>query len=630
MTETVTIPLNKLDVDPKNVRKTYSAEGIKELAATIRADGYRLLQNLVVRKGDKKGRYFVTAGGRRRAALLLLAEAGEIAKDFPVECKQREAEDATAISLTENLHEAMHPADQFEAFNALAQEGKAVADIAARFGTTETIVCKRLALARVSPALLQLFRDEEMSFAQLSAFTVSDDHERQLEVWNALPSWNRDVYSIRRALTEELVAATDKRVQFIGGLAAYEAVGGPVKRDLFDERNAGYVTDAALLEKLVAEKLEAAAEAVRAEGWKWVEITTDLPYDTFHSYGRRYPKLVDLGEEEQVEFDKLTAEYDQLAELLNADVADEDAAPRLDEIEERLEQLRDRSEAYEPEAFEAGGAIITLANGGAIRIERGLVRPEDQPKRETAKAQDSDDSEAESGKPKVTHSAALIEDLTAQKTAALRIELANNPDIALAAVVHAMLSRVVGSGYGVQSALQISVTCEHIEGSMKQPDANKALAELENMRENWGHKIPGNPADLWEWCLDQTRDELLGLLAFAAARSVNAVESKYSGDRKDAFAHANQLGQALNVNMTTWFEPTGAAYFSHINKQSIEAVIADVKGTEAATTIRAAGKKAEAVAIAERMVANTGWLPEPVRIPAADDGMAHEFPEAAE
>jgi ParB family chromosome partitioning protein len=56
MTETITIPLNKLDVDPKNVRKTYSSEGIKELAATIRADGYRLLQNLIVRKGDKKDR----------------------------------------------------------------------------------------------------------------------------------------------------------------------------------------------------------------------------------------------------------------------------------------------------------------------------------------------------------------------------------------------------------------------------------------------------------------------------------------------------------------------------------------------------------------------------------------------
>ncbi|MFB9952549.1 ParB/Srx family N-terminal domain-containing protein [Rhizobium puerariae] len=109
-TETFFVPLNKLDADPKNVRKTYSREGIAEMAATIRADGYRILQNIVVRKGDKRGRFFVTAGGRRLAALNLLAEAGEIAKDYPVECKERSGADATEISLIENTsREAMHP-----------------------------------------------------------------------------------------------------------------------------------------------------------------------------------------------------------------------------------------------------------------------------------------------------------------------------------------------------------------------------------------------------------------------------------------------------------------------------------------------------------------------------------------
>ncbi|MER9629592.1 ParB/RepB/Spo0J family partition protein [Mesorhizobium sp. M0296] len=638
MTETITIPLNKLDVDPKNVRKTYSAEGIKELAATIRADGYRLLQNLIVRKGDKKGRYFVTAGGRRRAALLLLAETGEIAKDFPVECKQREAEDATAISLTENLHEAMHPADQFVAFNALAQEGKAVADIAARFGTTETIVCKRLALARVSPVLLQMFRDEDMSFAQLSAFTVSDDHQRQVEVWSALPSWNRDAFSIRRALTEELVAATDKRVQFIGGLAAYEAAGGAVRRDLFDERNAGYVTDTVLLEKLVAEKLEAAAEAVRAEGWKWVECRASMP-EGLHSMERHYPEDVSLSEEDQAALDATQAEYDELAELIESGAADDDAEAKLEEVEKRIDALTARTEAYSPEALANGGAFVMLDYYGRLSIERGFVKPDD------AEAMDDDEAavglpssagEAKPAIPTVTHSAALMEDLTAHKTAALRIELANNPDVALIAVVHAMLLQVAYLYSSEQSALQLSITHERLKPSMKDADTSKGLAAFNDLSENYGHHLPGNPADLFDWLLEQPQDTLLSLLAFGAAHAVNAVEKKFN-DRKKGIEQANQLGRALNIDMSEWFGTTGDSYFKHVNRTTIELAVAEAKGREAELSVKAAAKKTEAVMIAERLVAGSGWIPAPVRIAAADEARSieHEtdneqFPEAAE
>lgn len=112
--DTLIVALNKLDRDPLNVRKAYSADGITEMAASIRADGYRILQNLIVRKGDKRGRYHVIAGGRRLAALNHLADAGEISKDYPVECKERSADDATEISLIENLQrEAMHPVDEY-------------------------------------------------------------------------------------------------------------------------------------------------------------------------------------------------------------------------------------------------------------------------------------------------------------------------------------------------------------------------------------------------------------------------------------------------------------------------------------------------------------------------------------
>ncbi|BBD41441.1 chromosome partitioning protein ParB (plasmid) [Aminobacter sp. Y103A] len=625
MTETITIPLNKLDLDPKNVRKTYSAEGIAALAGSIRADGYRLLQNLVVRKGDKKGRYFVTAGGRRRAALNLLAEKGEIAKDFPVECKERAGEDAKATSLAENvLREAMHPVDQYEAFRDLADEGKSVPDIAARFGTTETIVRRRLALGRVSPRLLEAHRNEDMTFDQLSAFTISDDHEAQERVWNELPTWNRYASNIRSALAGEGVRASDKRLKFLGGLDAYEAAGGTVKRDLFDDKEGGFAVDVVKLDALVAAKLESAAKAVKAEGWKWVEIMPDVSYDTFQTYGRRYPEQVPLSEAEQAELDQLTAEYDELAELIEAEAVDEGADAKIEEIDKRITALQDRTEVYAPEVLEISGAIVTLTNYGDVRIERGLVLPEDGRDDEA----DGDDKGGngvekpqEVGQPKVTHSAALVEDLTAQKTAALRVELANNHDIALAAVVHAMLLSVVYDYCSnVDSALQIRLTHEHIETSMKRRDACRAVAEFEGLRETWGDHIPGNPADLWEWCLQQNRDELLSLLAFAAAHSVNAVRKLHCYDRKGAFEHADQLGQALAVNMTKWFEPTGDSYFSHINRQSIEAVIREAKGDQAALAVKAAGKKLEAVGIAERMVVDSGWLPEPVRIsiPAAD------------
>src|ERR1035438_7869066 len=82
MTDTTSIPLNKLTAWDGNVRKTAGADtALAELAASIAAHG--LLQSLVVRNG-KKGKFAVVAGGRRLAALLQLAEAGKIANDHAV------------------------------------------------------------------------------------------------------------------------------------------------------------------------------------------------------------------------------------------------------------------------------------------------------------------------------------------------------------------------------------------------------------------------------------------------------------------------------------------------------------------------------------------------------------------
>ena len=126
---------------------------------------------------------------------------------------------------------------------------------------------------------------------------------------------------------------------------------------------------------------------------------------------------------------------------------------------------------------------------------------------------------------------------------------------------------------------------------------------------------------------------MLALLAYAAAHAVNAVEVKFS-DRRKGIEQANQLGRALKVEMTGWFETTADSYLNHVNRRGIEQAVLEAQGPEAALAVSSASKKAEAVLIAERKIKGSGWLPGPVRI-AADpkaepEGELHTIATAAE
>jgi len=421
--EKITIALNKLDRDPLNVRKTYTKEGIEELAANIREDGYRLLQDPVVRKGDKKGRYYLTAGARRLAAPQYLAEQGEF-----------------SISLAENLfRQEMNPVDQYEAFSAMAEKGLPVADIAARFSVTVAVVRQRMALAKASPVLLEHYRNEDMTYEQLSAFTICADHQRQEEIWNSLFYWNNNAHSIRRMLTEDMIDSSDDRIKFIGGMAAYEAEGGAAKRDLFSD-DGGYVTDTALVELMIATKMDAIAESVRAEGWQWVECCREMP-DNLRRMHRYYPEAVELSAEDQGRLDALKAEHDELLEQFD-DNEQPDAAERQQsaEVERQIYELIEKKEAYSDEAKQKAGAFIYLDRWYSLRIEHGFVKLE--PNNDDSDAAEDALTVEETKKVEKRNDeppATVIEDLTAQKTAALRCELEGNLHIALVAVVHSLL-----------------------------------------------------------------------------------------------------------------------------------------------------------------------------------------------
>ncbi|MEP3048838.1 MAG: ParB N-terminal domain-containing protein [Roseibium sp.] len=600
----IKIPFNKLQLDPLNVRKKVDQNGIVALAANIEAQG--ILQNLIIRPAKKRGHYLVTGGGRRYRAVEHLIKEGVLTEEFEISCQVRTEQEATEISLAENvMREAMDPADQFKAFKALADEGAITEDIAKRFGTTDVIVIKRLKLARVSPVLFELYELGEMELSQLQAFTVSDDHIEQERVWNNLPQYYRSGRDIRKALTDGKIPAIDKRIKFLGGLDVLQEAGAVVVRDLFADQDGGYVEDVALVEKLIAEKIDAASIEIAAEGWKWVRYQPEIDYSEMQAYGRSYPEPQELSDAVENELRQLENESDDAAVRWEETDAEEDRIAHQT-LETAIDELKAKyPPLYSDEQKAICGVIITIGWNGDLSVERGLVAPQDKKMQNAACA-----ANGETVKEAPVHSKALITELTARKTAALRMELATNPQVALAVAVHAMAIKWLydfGAARDNGSA-EISLDSACLESQIKDAGQCVTLDAIEATREAWKQTVPINPAELLDWCLSQPQATLLDLQAFLVAQSINAIDQG-DGYNKSGVEHGDRIGEALGVDINDHFQPTAENYFSRVKLDVIHANLVKACGEAIAAPVLKMKKK-EAAAYAAEKVAGTGWVPE--------------------
>jgi ParB family chromosome partitioning protein len=250
-------------------------------------------------------------------------------------------------------------------------------------------------------------------------------------------------------------------------------------------------------------------------------------------------------------------------------------------------------------------------------IYRGLVRAEDKKKVQQA-AQSGSNGQHEVGDNQGDEpddaklSAALVEDLTAHRTAALRAVLATRPDVALVAAAHSLALRVCyESCYDVCSCL--SLTSEkggcRLDSHAKGIETSPALVRLSEIHEQWLARIPAQAEELWQWLLDQEQTIVLDLLAFCIGQTVHAVRLNHDSGRSPRFVAADQLAQAVNLDMADWWTPTGESYLSRVKKEQI----LEAKGEGTSETnfedLRKM-KKAELVAAAERRLAGSRWLPE--------------------
>jgi len=190
------------------------------------------------------------------------------------------------------------------------------------------------------------------------------------------------------------------------------------------------LADGALVERLATERLEAEAAAVRAEGWKWVAIEL---HPSYSSFGRVYPMAGEDGEA-----------------------------------------------TFAPEDIARAGGRITLSYDATVQVDRGLLDAEAVKAERTAARAAEPDEAVSAHLPD-----SVVLDLTAHRTAALRLELARNTKVALASVVHALGMRVFYKPVGASSCLGLSHTSEWLEPLIKTPQESSATEAITKMRQAW-------------------------------------------------------------------------------------------------------------------------------------------------
>jgi len=667
------IPFNKLVLSQSNVRRVKAGVSIEDLAASIARRG--LIQSISVvpvadANGNETGMFEVPAGGRRFRALEMLVKQKRLAKIAPVPCVVRERDSAILaeeVSLAENIERApLHPLDQYRAFQDMRDKGMSEEEIAAAFFVPAQVVKQRLRLASASSALLDVYAEDGMTLEQLMAFTVSNDHTRQEQVWEAIKdAWSKEPYQIRRMLTETTVRASDKRAVFIG-IEAYEAAGGVTMRDLFQSDDGGWLQDPALLDRLVAEKLKVTAETIAIEGWKWIEVAVSFPYDATRGLRELQGELLDLTADEQATIEALNAEYQKLeAEYEGADELPDEVDQRLGEIETALAAFETRPVRFEADDIARAGVFISIAHDGSLDIDRGYVRGEDEapiaPEGETGVGADADPTEpvvqravitigGQPAEPEDDEDDAikplpdrLVTELTAHRTLALRNALADNPHVAMTALLHKLVSDAFQHRM-YKGAMEASVS--HVffpvqDDALKDSPSARAVHER---HEGWAGDIPAEDDALWDWLAALEDTSRMALLAHCVSYGVNALYEKpnpYGGNGVSQHGLDMRLGQADRLARATGLDmvdagwrPTVGNYLGRVTKPRILQAVHEGAGEQASQLIDHL-KKGDMAKEAERLLANTGWLPEPLRLvdhphaPAAEDQIGGEDEGAA-
>ncbi len=438
------VPLAELYLSELNPRQEVDEEGIALLAESIVACG--LIQNLNGLR-DTEGKIGVVAGGRRLRALQIAVATRADLATVPVKVTTDPMVAEEWANAENTAREQLDAVDEIRAYRAMGQKGSPIGNISRAFAVTEAHVRRRMALANLPEAVLDALKARDISMGIAQAMTVSDSEKKILEVLERARQcrWFSE-HEVKKALKPEAVDGDDRKATFVG-LEAYEAAGGSVSVDLFE--NDTLLNEPEIVERLFEQHLQTQAEKIRAEeGWAWVRTSHDSYiywYDLQQKEGfARTYKVEGVLSEEQSE------RYDELAELANAEAIDAAGEAEL----EALDAITEGDYTAEQKAL--AGIYVHVARDGKISVERGLVKAEDQAEAiEQGVIEASKHSEAPvTKKEKPVYSQKFLDDMTAIRLAAVQTALLAKPDYLQSLFAFDMspasghCGRIFGLGYG--------------------------------------------------------------------------------------------------------------------------------------------------------------------------------------
>ena len=159
------IPLSDIIPNPNQPRKTFEKKALRELAASIQANG--LMQPITVT--PRAGAFMIVGGERRWRAHCLLAEEGRL-EEANMLCHVRRMDDdsVSIMAIIENLQrQDVTIMEEARAYQAMLDQGWTVEDLAREVGVSQPHRIKeRTQLLNMSPEYQKLFEAGQLTPSQ--------------------------------------------------------------------------------------------------------------------------------------------------------------------------------------------------------------------------------------------------------------------------------------------------------------------------------------------------------------------------------------------------------------------------------------------------------------------------------